>query len=140
VNARGEAIAVVGAVLAFAHTFPATRHIGLFLREPGLNEAWKGFGSAIAVLVFLASPRKLARIIGRLWTERQALAKVLAYALVVAHMVPALDHVPRFVAAPNWADAWRGFGAVLASAWWTLPVPAQGRVIARATRAFRVAR
>ena len=45
------------------------------------------------------------------------------------HAVPASEHVPKFLASPSWADAWRGGGSVLASFWFILPLPMQARAL-----------
>jgi hypothetical protein len=57
----------------------------------------------------LAAHRRVAS-----WTTVRAL-------LVAAHLVPAIDHLPRFIAAPSWADGWRGVGALVAIACFAAP-------------------
>jgi hypothetical protein len=59
------------------------------------------------------------------------LVRTLMWLLAVVHVVPALDHIPHWVATRAWADAWRGWGALSAVLWFVLPVAAQGRVLGK---------
>ncbi len=120
-------------LLAWVHTFPALRHLEGFFAEPSLGEAWKGFGGALAVVLYLQSPALQARIVVRVWRMRVATLPVGAAGIVLAaaHAVPAFDHLPKLIAVPSWADGWRGIGSAMACAWFTLPIPTQARVLSR---------
>jgi hypothetical protein len=59
------------------------------------------------------------------------------FVLAAVHLVPALDHVPRLVASPAFADAWRGVGATIAIAWFVAPLQIQALLLARLARAVR---
>jgi hypothetical protein len=114
--------------LAFVHLFPARKHLGLFFETPSVGEAWKGFG-AVAAIVFLALPRALQlRLVTTIWRQRRV-ATAIGCVLAVVHVVPALDHLPAFLASWTWADAWRGLGALIAVLWFASPLRAQARVI-----------
>jgi len=115
--------------LAFVHTFPARRHLGAFFAHPSLDEAWKGFGALLAIGLYLLPVRVQARGLAALWRERRVALGIGGFVLAVAHVVPAYDHLPKFVASPNWGDAWRGFGATFAALWFVLPLPAQARAL-----------
>jgi hypothetical protein len=121
--------ALVG--LAFAHSFPARKHIAAFFEAPSLAEAWKGFGAAAAVALYLLPPTVYVRALGWLWTRRRAWLSAAGILLAVAHLVPAFDHLPRFVESPTWTDGWRGVGALLAFAWFATPLSLQARVVRR---------
>jgi hypothetical protein len=49
-----------GALLALAHAVPAADHLPRFIERAGWPDAWRGLGSAVAVLWFLA-PLRLQR-------------------------------------------------------------------------------
>jgi hypothetical protein len=124
--------------LAFVHTFPAQKHLlGLF-RDPSLSEAWKGLGALFAVGLYLLPLRVHVRGLWTLWRGRRALLRSLGFVLALVHAVPASDHIPRFVASGHWGDAWRGFGAALALAWFLAPLPVQAKIIATFGRFARV--
>jgi hypothetical protein len=120
--------------LAFAHAFPASKHLGAFFAVPALADFWKGSLALVAVLVYLTEPIRLARALVTAWRRARPLLTAGAVVLVVVHLVPAFDHVPRFVAAPTWADGWRGIGACFASVWFALSVPMQARLLAALPR------
>jgi hypothetical protein len=132
-TARTSALTLISFGLAFVHLFPARKHLGLFVEAPSLGEAWKGFG-AVAAIIFLALPRGLqATLVTKIWRQRR-LASALGFVLAVAHVVPALDHLPAFLASLTWADAWRGLGASMAVLWFASPVRAQARLMALVAR------
>ncbi len=106
--------------LAAMHLLPATHHIGDFVRSPSTSDAWKGFGAVFAVIALALPVRFQARIAKTLWTHR-AWGMAISLLLVVAHLVPAADHVPKLVTSLAWSDAWRGIGASIAIAWFIAP-------------------
>lgn len=129
-------------VLAYAHTFPAQKHVVLFAQAPSVAEAWKGFGACIAVAFYLVPPRIHARILCAIHRRLPTMLRVAGVLLALAHLVPALDHVPRFVASGAFADGWRGLGALAAATWFILPLPLQSWLLhaawlSRAARAQR---
>src|SRR5262245_6481527 len=83
------------------------------------SDAWKGIGATIAASMLAFPVRKQARLIGVL--RRARLLGLAAALLVVVHLVPALDHVPKLIASPNFADAWRGIGSCVAILWFAAP-------------------
>lgn len=115
--------------LAFVHTFPAWRHLVLFFARPSWDEAWKGFGALLAIAIYLFPPRHQARALATLWRRRRTLLTSAGWLLTVVHLVPALDHVPRFLGRPSWGDAWRGFGSAVAALWFAAPLPWQMRLV-----------
>lgn len=119
-------------LLAYVHTFPALRHLGEFLTQPSWQEGWKGFGALIAVIVYLIPPLEQARAMRALWNRRKTALRVAGMVLSVGHLVPAFDHIPKFVEAPSFHHAWRGFGAGLAAVWFLIPLQAQMRLMVRA--------
>ncbi|MGH7439931.1 MAG: hypothetical protein ACRENE_29940 [Polyangiaceae bacterium] len=121
--------------LAFAHTFPARKHLVAFALDPSVSEGWKAFGAAIAVGLYLLPVRLQARGLGALWRHR-SLLKAMALGLVAVHAVPLSDHLPRFVASGAWADAWRGMGSALAIVWFVTPVSQQAAVLSALRRLF----
>ena len=132
-ESRWWALTLLSTGLAFIHLFPARKHLALFFEAPSLGEAWKGFGAVLAI-AFLALPRALqGRLLARIWRQRR-LASALGLVLAVVHLVPAVDHVPAFLASWTWGDAWRGLGACAAALWFVSPLRAQARLM----RAFRV--
>ncbi len=112
-------------VMAYAHTFPARKHALAFAAAPSLDEAWKAGGAIIAVALYLAPPQVHARALRALHRNVPVLLRIAGVLLAVAHLVPALDHVPRFVSAPSFADGWRGLGALAAAMWFVLPLQLQ---------------
>jgi hypothetical protein len=131
-------IATLG--LASLHVFPATKHIGAFVAHPSIGEAWKGFGAACAIGLYLLPARTQARMLGALWTRARTVLTLLGCVLAAAHFVPALDHLPRLLAGPSWADAWRGIGASIAILWFMLPLELQARSLALCASALRTNR
>ncbi|WP_146651982.1 hypothetical protein [Labilithrix luteola] len=72
-------------------------------------------------------------------TRDRGLACLASMTLTLAHVVPARDHLPRFLASVSWGDAWRGFGACLAVFWfarWAASTVRRVPVLARATTFF----
>ncbi|MEW5852257.1 MAG: hypothetical protein AB2A00_25935 [Myxococcota bacterium] len=126
---RGGWLRLVTLVLAWAHSFPAAKHLGLFVDNPSLTEAWKGFGALAAVVIYLLPVPWLVGRIQVLWQRRRVVVQLATTVLVVAHLVPAVDHLPRFWAEPGWSEGWRGVGSLLAATWLALPVDWQGRVL-----------
>ena len=120
--------------LAALHVLPAKKHLALFFAHPGIDEAWKGFGAALAVLFYLAPYRWVARAFGWLWRERRAALRAGGFVLAAVHLVPACDHIPAFVRSPSWGDAWRGVGASAAALWFMAPLPVQVRLFIRGRR------
>jgi hypothetical protein len=117
-------------VLAFVHSFPARKHLLAFVAAPSLEEAWKGIGAACAIALYLAPIAWHVRALGFLWSRARFVLALGGVALALAHAVPALDHLPRLVAEPSLADAWRGLGSFAAFVWFLLPLPVQGRALA----------
>ncbi len=120
-------IASVG--LALLHTLPARHHVADMLARFNAADAWKGIGASVAVALLLVPVRRQARVIALL---RGAHLLVLAsLVLVVVHLVPAFDHVPKLLAAPNFADGWRALGSCLAIVWFGAPRDFQLAVMRR---------
>jgi hypothetical protein len=126
--------------LAFVHSFPAQKHLAAFARVGTLGEAWKGFGALCAVGLYLLPLELHVRGLRALWRERRMALRVAGAVLAAVHAVPAFDHLPRFVATGDWADAWRGVGSTIAFAWFLAPLRAQATVIATLARIARLAR
>jgi hypothetical protein len=131
------------ALLAVAalHAFPIRRHLPLLVAHATLGEAWKAVGACVAVVVLCMPTRTLAATITRAARTRPWLLGLVAWTLVAAHLVPAVDHVPAFLAHRSFADAWRGFGATLAAVWFSLTYTTQVRffaMLARRTRRLSV--
>jgi hypothetical protein len=120
--------------LAFVHTFPARKHLTAFFEKPSLAEAWEGFGALIAIGIYLLPVRVQAKALSTLWREHRVVLRAAGVLLAAAHAVPAVDHLPRFMASITWADAWRGFGSAIAVAWFLAPVTLQRKVIASLAR------
>lgn len=127
-------VRVATLLLAYVHSFPAQKHVARFLAEPSLGEAWKGFGACAAIALYLLPPRVQARGLAALLRRHRVVLSSAAFALAAAHVVPALDHIPRFMATPSWSDGWRAAGAAIAAAWFALPMRSQGRVVAFTVR------
>jgi hypothetical protein len=124
--------------LAFVHTLPAEKHLALCFHHPSAGEAWKGLGALLAVGLYLLPVRVQMRALRALWRERRAALRAGGLVLAVVHTVPALDHVPRFVATGQWPDAWRGLGAGLAVLWFLAPLRAQAVAVAAMGRLARL--
>ncbi len=125
--------------LAFVHTFPARKHLLAFFERPSLTEAWEGFGALLAVALYLLPVGVQARALNVLWREHhRLLLRACGLLLAIAHAVPAADHLPRFIEAANWSDAWRGFGSATAIVWFLAPLSLQKRVITALARLGRV--
>jgi hypothetical protein len=122
-------------VLALVHTFPARKHLAAFVERPSFTEGWEGFGALVAIALYLLPVRTQARALGALWRQRRGALQALAYLLALVHAVPAADHLPRFVALFDWADAWRGLGSAAAVLWFLAPTPWQARVLFASGRA-----
>jgi hypothetical protein len=122
-------IRVITLTLAWVHTFPALKHVRLFMTEPTLAEAWKGFGGAFAACIYLLPPSWHAKGLVALWNRRRMLLVFAGWLLAIAHGVPAIDHLPKFMEDGSWGDAWRGFGSALAALWFVLPVHLQARAL-----------
>jgi len=126
-------IASVG--LALLHTLPARHHLRDMAAYFTASDAWKGIGAAIAVALLVVPVRQQAGVIAIL---RHARLLVLASALlVVVHLVPALDHVPKLLASPNFADGWRAIGSCLAIVWFGAPRDLQLAVMRRSIGCVR---
>jgi hypothetical protein len=135
---RSTVVRALTLALAFIHTFPARKHLVAFVSSPSWEQAWEGFGALVAIAIYLLPVGVQSRGLAFLWRRRRGLLRAVAMVLAAAHLVPALDHVPAFVSAPNWADAWRGLGSTLAVAWFLAPLPLQARVISLLGRAARL--
>ena len=134
---RAALLRILTLALAFVHTFPARKHVAAFLAVPSWTEGWQGLGAALAIVLYLLPVAVQTRGLQLLWRRRATLLRVAGVVLAVAHAVPAFDHVPRFVASPNFGDAWRGLGATLALVWFAAPLRAQARILGWLVRFFR---
>jgi hypothetical protein len=123
--------------LAIAHSFPARNHLAALIEAPSFDEAWKGLGALVAIVLYLLPVRVQARALTALWSNCRGVLRTSALVLVVVHAVPALEHLPRFLSSGSWGDAWRGIGATLAVLWFLAPLRAQARIISR-TRTLKV--
>jgi hypothetical protein len=126
---RSAIVRFVTLALAFVHTFPARKHLAAFVVHPSWSEGWEGFGAVVAIALYLLPVRVQSRGLAFLWRERRCLLRVAGVALAVAHLVPAIDHVPALIGAPNWGDAWRGIGSTFAVVWFLAPLRAQAQLI-----------
>jgi hypothetical protein len=124
--------------LALIHSFPARKHLVAFAASPSWEEGWKGLGATVAIALYLLPVGVQAQGLALLWRKRRSLLRAAGIVLALAHLVPALDHLPAFFGAPNWADAWRGVGAMLAAAWFVAPLPTQARLISLLGRVARL--
>jgi hypothetical protein len=135
---RSVILRAVTFALAFIHTFPARKHLLAFAEAPSWTEGLKGFGAAFAIALYLLPTDVQRRGLAFLWRERRVLLRAAGIVLAAVHLVPAIDHLPAFLAAPTWGDAWRGFGSALAVAWFLAPLPAQARLVCFLGRAARL--
>jgi hypothetical protein len=62
-----------------------------------------------------------------------------SFALAVAHLVPAADHLPMWLDAPTWGDGWRGIGALAAAVLCATPHAVRVRLARAIVRSRRVA-
>lgn len=137
-HARAESVVRIAMwLLAVIHMFPATKHVAQFVHAPSLGEAWKGFGAAGACALYLLPPARAGAFLLSLWRSAPRAIAALGWLLAFVHLVPAADHLPRFLAQPTWADGWRGIGSTLAAAWFVAPVDVQARVVGRARGLLR---
>lgn len=120
--ARPTKLGLIALGLGAMHVLPARHHLTDFLAAPSPADAWKGFGAAVAVMFLLLPMGVQARIVRKAW-------KPVLLTIAAAHLVPALDHIPKLLAAPSWADAWRGIGATVAVMWFVLPRAVQLEVV-----------
>jgi hypothetical protein len=114
---------------AFLHGFPATKHLRAFFAQPSWGEAWKGFGALAAIAIYMLPPSVIARAVIDVWRKHRVLVALAGWTLAWVHLVPALDHVPRFVESPTWGDGWRGIGALTAALWFVAPVSVQCAIV-----------
>ncbi len=112
--------------LALLHLLPATHHGRDFIAAANDSDAWKAIGSAAAVLLVAMPTPWLMKLAARV---RARYLGVVATLLAVAHVVPAADHLPKLLASPSWADAWRGVLAAVAVAWVASPRALQLRLV-----------
>ena len=126
--ARSSLLRVVLCVLAFVHTYPGRKHLALLFAEPSVGEAWKGIGALVAVGVCCMPIAWFARVL-RVLVKRRTSFFLITAALVAAHLVPATDHLPAFLAHPSWADGWRGIGSALAASWFVSPRALKAHVV-----------
>lgn len=125
---RSTLVRVLALTLAFVHTFPARGHLAALLERPTIADGWKGFGALAAVSLYLLPIEWQARGLAALWRRRRWL-RAAAWSLALVHMVPLLDHLPRFFDSGGWSDAWRGFGACIAVLWFVAPPSQQATVL-----------
>jgi hypothetical protein len=135
---RPALLRAVTLTLAYAHTFPARKHLLAFVHGPSFAEGWRGFGALLAIGLYLLPPEVQARGLVRLWRSHARLLRVATAALAAAHAGAAFDHVPRFLAIGGWADGWRGLGSSFAMIWFVAPVPVQAALIAAIGRLVRL--
>ncbi len=126
--ARVSLLRVVLGVLAFVHTYPSQRHLALLWAKPSVGEAWKGVGALVAICVCCMPVAWYARGLRALVKRRTSFFLITAV-LVAAHLVPATDHLPAFLAHPSWADGWRGVGSAVAAAWFVSPRTLQAQLV-----------
>jgi hypothetical protein len=137
---RSALLRAVTLTLAYAHTFPARKHVAAFLDTPSLSEGWKGFGALIAIAIYLLPPEVQARALVSLWHRHKRLLRVATGLLAAAHAVPALDHLPRFFDQGGWPDTWRGVGSAAAVLWFVTPVQLQAAAVSALGRLLRMPR
>jgi len=134
---RSVLLRAVTLTLAFVHTFPARKHLALFVAAPSWTEGWKGIGALVAIALYLLPVSLQARGLALLWRRRASMLRVAGVVLAVAHAVPASDHLPRFLATGSPGDAWRGIGAAFAVVWFVAPLRVQARLLAALARWVR---
>ena len=132
-STRSTSVRVLTLALAFVHSFPARGHVAAFLQHPTIADGWKGFAALFAVAFYVMPVRWQARALGALWRRRRALAAA-TWSLALVHMVPLLEHLPRFLGSGDWADGWRGLGACVAVLWFVAPVSQQAAFLAAVVR------
>ena len=110
--------------LAAMHLLPARHHLADFFASPSMSDAWKGFGALVAITLLALPQRFQARLAALVWKYR-AIGVVIA----AAHVVPALDHLPKLVASFTFGDAWKGLGATIAVLWFLAPRAVQLAVV-----------
>ena len=125
--------------LAVMHVLPATHHGRDLLAAPNAGDAWKAIGASAAVLLLTMPTPWLMKLVRRT-QSRWHTVSVAATLLAIAHVVPAADHLPKLLASPSWADAWRGVGATLAVAWFASPRALQLRLVRAWFRPLRATR
>jgi hypothetical protein len=101
------------------HILPARHHLAQLVVQPSLPDAWKGAGAALAVAFLMLPTRSQAKLFVLL--RGRAFITIAALALVLVHLVPASDHIPRFVSSPSFADGWRAAGTLVAVTWFAAP-------------------
>lgn len=126
--ARLTPFRTVTAGLAALHVLPLQHHLVDWVAHPNLSDAWKTVGAAIAVTV-LALPFNVQARAAQLAWNRKGVLFTIVLALVAVHLVPAVDHVPKLIAHPNFGDAWRALGSCAAIAWFASPRSAQLAVV-----------
>jgi hypothetical protein len=134
---RSTLLRVLTLALAYAHTFPASKHLVALWQHPSLDEAWKGIGAAIAVALYLLPVHVQVRGLRALW-RRRVLLGVTTSALGIAHAVPLFEHLPRFVATGGWSDACRGLGSAIAVVWFATPARQQAAALSAVARLTRL--
>ncbi len=102
--------------LAAMHSLPARHHLADFFAGPNPADAWKGFGALGAIALLVLPQRIQARLATLVWKYR-----LIGVVIAVAHVVPALDHLPKLFAAFTFGDAWKGIGATIAILWFLAP-------------------
>lgn len=124
-------LATIG--LALLHVLPARHHLADMASRFNLSDAWKGIGAAVAIAVLALPFENQAKVVAFL--KRRKWLGAAALLLVVVHLVPAADHVPKLLAAPSFGDAWKAIGSVLAIAWFLAPRSVHVAVLQVVTRA-----
>jgi hypothetical protein len=67
---RRALVGAMGLLLAAAHAVPAADHLPHLFDHGTFHDAWRGLGSALAVIWFLAPVPLQARALSRLWIRR----------------------------------------------------------------------
>jgi hypothetical protein len=128
---KALAVRLVTLGLAFAHLFPAKKHLALFVAHPSLGDGWRGFGALMAIALYLLPPTTQARLLVGLWTRARTTLRIAGLVLAAAHAGAALEYLPHLRHTLAWSDAWRGIGASIAVTWFVLDVRLQARVLSR---------
>jgi hypothetical protein len=136
---RSALVRLLTLVMAVVHTFPARKHLAALVAAPSVTESWKGIGALAAIAFYLLPVRMQARIMASLWRDHRWSLRAAGLMLAAAHLVPAWDHLPRFVAAPSWYDGWRGLLTAAAVVWFVVPLPQQAVALAALARIGRIA-